>query len=532
MSSSTASDGATNAKSPSVSFFSMLAGLFGDSKAVQANGSNSGDGSSLAGKSQKEVPEKRNREKDNPATANSDCLATSANLQQSCLIRPSSISLNEGTTNRGRGEESNLGEPSSIKMSDSSLAPRAAAEFTLPPSAAFDAHPGTICPAAGAAEQESTGTDSSQTSKPASFQGPGVSVSELKTPGFEKSLTGVAAHASGNALPDPDAGALRALASESKGISIADSGTETASLTGPEITSVLSGQNAVAAQAVQRSIEMGEDFAEQALSRPDSLSSQKNIDKVPATKNLSLTARRTLGNNELGKGELQSSSTASPDGNDRPSTIAQSADQHPQDTQQPSLTARSTSLTSLLSVAVPNPANSERSQEPSAGLRSEAPSESVGARILDQIRHDDSALTPGINTAHLMQTMSQSEMRVGISSPDFGAISVRTAISQQQMIAQISVDHRELGGAISSHTTALAAKLGSEYGMHATIEVKQSGAGLFADRDQSQRQQQQQEQQPVYRWSALATEQPDAAGRHLLHIPSESGDSDRLDIRA
>ena len=70
---------------------------------------------------------------------------------------------------------------------------------------------------------------------------------------------------------------------------------------------------------------------------------------------------------------------------------------------------------------------------------------------LDQV---DSGITTGtsvINSARLVQSISETEMRLGMHSAEFGDISIRTSVSQQQMQAQISVDHDELGNAISAH---------------------------------------------------------------------------------
>ncbi|MGA8940620.1 MAG: hypothetical protein WB439_15770, partial [Acidobacteriaceae bacterium] len=51
----------------------------------------------------------------------------------------------------------------------------------------------------------------------------------------------------------------------------------------------------------------------------------------------------------------------------------------------------------------------------------------------------EDASASGINAARVIQTMGQTEMHVGMHSNEFGNISIRTAISQQQMVAQISV---------------------------------------------------------------------------------------------
>jgi hypothetical protein len=77
----------------------------------------------------------------------------------------------------------------------------------------------------------------------------------------------------------------------------------------------------------------------------------------------------------------------------------------------------------------------------------------------------------GISAAKLMQTISESEMRLGLSSSGFGDISIRTSVSNHQLLAQISLDHTELSQAISAHVSSLQSKLGDEYGLRASIEI-------------------------------------------------------------
>ena len=93
----------------------------------------------------------------------------------------------------------------------------------------------------------------------------------------------------------------------------------------------------------------------------------------------------------------------------------------------------------------------------------------------------DAAATSGINSAKLIQTMSESEMRVGMHSSEFGNISIRTTVSQQQMQAQITLDHGELSQAMSSHVSSVQTKLENEYGLHASIEVNHQGAGFSGE---------------------------------------------------
>ena len=80
-----------------------------------------------------------------------------------------------------------------------------------------------------------------------------------------------------------------------------------------------------------------------------------------------------------------------------------------------------------------------------------------------------------------MQTMGQTEMHVGMRSDEFGNISIRTAISQQQMVAQISVDHNDLGQAIANHVSTVQTKLGEEYGLRASIQVNSQGTPFSGD---------------------------------------------------
>jgi hypothetical protein len=95
-----------------------------------------------------------------------------------------------------------------------------------------------------------------------------------------------------------------------------------------------------------------------------------------------------------------------------------------------------------------------------------------------------------INTARLIQSISETEMRVGMHSSEFGEISIRTTVSQQQMLTQISLDHGELSQAISAHVSAAQAKLGDEHGLHALIEINNLGAsfaggsGQYSPREQ------------------------------------------------
>jgi hypothetical protein len=91
---------------------------------------------------------------------------------------------------------------------------------------------------------------------------------------------------------------------------------------------------------------------------------------------------------------------------------------------------------------------------------------------------DGEQATPatGVNAAKLIQTMGETEMRVGMRSTEFGDISIRTSVTPHQMLAQISLEHGDLGQAIAAHVGAMQTKLGEESGLATVIEVSHSGS--------------------------------------------------------
>ena len=140
----------------------------------------------------------------------------------------------------------------------------------------------------------------------------------------------------------------------------------------------------------------------------------------------------------------------------------------------------------------------------------------------------ENAATGSINTANVIQKMGETEMRIGVRSADFGDVSIRTSVSQQQMTAQISVDHSDLGKAISAHIPAMEAKLGGDFGVRALVEVNQSGMSFSGDRGfSSQREQKSYAQvaQDQVATGSADTEQP------AMRISTGPGEAYRLDIR-
>lgn len=81
-----------------------------------------------------------------------------------------------------------------------------------------------------------------------------------------------------------------------------------------------------------------------------------------------------------------------------------------------------------------------------------------------------------VNNARLIQSMHQSEMRLGMYSAEFGSISINTSLTHQSIAAQISMDHSALGNALAAHMPAIEEKLSNAYGVQARVEVRDGSA--------------------------------------------------------
>jgi hypothetical protein len=71
------------------------------------------------------------------------------------------------------------------------------------------------------------------------------------------------------------------------------------------------------------------------------------------------------------------------------------------------------------------------------------------------------AALPAINTAKVIQSMGQTEMRVGMNSTEFGNISIRTSATRDAIVAQISLDHGDLAKELAIHLPEMQEKLNS-----------------------------------------------------------------------
>jgi hypothetical protein len=87
---------------------------------------------------------------------------------------------------------------------------------------------------------------------------------------------------------------------------------------------------------------------------------------------------------------------------------------------------------------------------------------------------------PAINTAKLIQSMGQSEMRVGMRSNEFGNISINTSATRDLISAQISLDHGELAKTLATHLPEIQARLGGSQAVDVRIDMNGQATGQNA----------------------------------------------------
>jgi hypothetical protein len=84
---------------------------------------------------------------------------------------------------------------------------------------------------------------------------------------------------------------------------------------------------------------------------------------------------------------------------------------------------------------------------------------------------------PAVNSARLIQSVGQSEMRVGMRSNEFGNISINTSSTKDLISAQISVDHGELAKTLAAHLPEVQARLGANQPMNVRIDMNGTSTG-------------------------------------------------------
>ncbi len=95
-----------------------------------------------------------------------------------------------------------------------------------------------------------------------------------------------------------------------------------------------------------------------------------------------------------------------------------------------------------------------------------------------------------VTTAKLVQGMNQSEFRVGMQTPEFGNIDIRTSVARHMFSAQISVEHSDVAKSMTADLPALYHKLADQQVPVASIVIQgqsfATSSGLAQDSQQPQ----------------------------------------------
>jgi len=127
-------------------------------------------------------------------------------------------------------------------------------------------------------------------------------------------------------------------------------------------------------------------------------------------------------------------------------------------------------------------------------------------------------------SAQLIERVSQSELRLGMRTGEFGNIEIRTSLDHQQVKAEISSERGELGRALTAELPAFEQRMREQNVSLSTVVVRDASPGTGGDFDRSPRQ-----QQPAPTPSNINTT---SAPRNPGLIQSETWEPEgKLDIR-
>ena len=82
-----------------------------------------------------------------------------------------------------------------------------------------------------------------------------------------------------------------------------------------------------------------------------------------------------------------------------------------------------------------------------------------------------------VSAARLIQNMSQTEIRLGMRSAEFGNISISTSATREMVSAQIVLNHSELAKALATHLPDMQSRLGSGQALEVRIDVNGDKSG-------------------------------------------------------
>ncbi|HSS97934.1 MAG TPA: flagellar hook-length control protein FliK [Terriglobales bacterium] len=129
----------------------------------------------------------------------------------------------------------------------------------------------------------------------------------------------------------------------------------------------------------------------------------------------------------------------------------------------------------------------------------------------------------GVNIAKLIQSLTQSELRVGLQTRDFGNIDIRTSASRHEFSAQISVEHSEVAHTLTSELPNLYARLNEQQVPVTNIHIHNQSLSTSSGLDQRSQQSAQQSQSNGF--------MKQHAEPTLPSVHEVFASTDRLDIR-
>ncbi len=146
-------------------------------------------------------------------------------------------------------------------------------------------------------------------------------------------------------------------------------------------------------------------------------------------------------------------------------------------------------------------------------------------------------LSTVVNSAKLMQSISQSEMRVGMRTAEFGDISIRTSAGRDSISAQISLGHDDLAKTLTAHMPEMQTRLttGEVVDVHIQSDSQTgsfTGGQSGANHSGAQSQQQDSGSSRPSAFNSYSSERSSFAAMPASMVASIAGNSNRLDIRA
>ena len=156
--------------------------------------------------------------------------------------------------------------------------------------------------------------------------------------------------------------------------------------------------------------------------------------------------------------------------------------------------------------------------------------ETVPAAYLAMLQ-PDAVATPFVSSARLIQSIQQSDMRVGLNSLEFGAISLHSSTDRGVISSEITLGHAELARTISAHLSAMQELPGTPMALSVRVDTGSPTAGDSSGSSQRSPGDKQQQEAGRTTQSRSANLQPRSEYNLPIAARSQDGHDVRLDIR-